>query len=135
MILTQEDLEFLEQLSGAGERYTRHWGCASTLGEGGLRHRSDDRSEFYPIPDYASQRRRSGRARLTLRRFPPPWTEDHNDVGVVQKTPRRLPRSGFPDLGRANRAAFIGGWGTANDQLKAIRRGLGRGDWGAERLA
>jgi hypothetical protein len=41
-------------------------------------------------------------------------------------------RGSWADLGRANRAAFIGGWGTASGQLKAGRRGSGAN---AERLA
>ena len=55
--------------------------------------------------------------------------------GRKAENPEACAALGVPDFRRANRAVFIGGWGTANDQLKARRRGLGRGDWGAEQLA
>jgi hypothetical protein len=47
--------------------------------------------------------------------------------GAAQKTPRRVPRSGFPDLGGLTARRSSGGWGTANGKRKAERRGSGDG--------
>jgi hypothetical protein len=58
------------------------------------------------------------------RRFPPPSCRKPR--GVLRA------RGSRTDLGRANRAAVIGGWVTANGELKAERRGWGAN---AERLA
>jgi hypothetical protein len=64
------------------------------------------------------------------------WSHDQASplpAAFMQKTPRRVrARGSRTDLGRANRAAVIGGWVTANGELKAERRGWGAN---AERLA